>query len=98
MSREPSFTLFTYSHCTEPNEARWADTGIPRIFFDTFDEARSAVLELRAEMVTESGERWPAACIEKIETLPVSKVTLLALLNGGVGAFLGSWEIVETIA
>ncbi|MDE3854418.1 hypothetical protein [Sinorhizobium meliloti] len=35
--------------------------------------------------------------IERIEMLPLTKDTLLALLNEGMGAVLKSYEIVETV-
>ncbi|WP_157628150.1 hypothetical protein [Ensifer sp. BR816] len=44
-----------------------------------------------------ANEELPAFRIEKIETLPVSKANLLTLLNEGMGAFLKSYEIVETV-
>lgn len=94
---ERSLTLFTYSPRMEPDEPRWADTGIPRPFFDTLDAARSAVLDLREEVLADPDEVWSAICIERIETPPLSNDALLALLNGGVGAVLKSCEIVKTI-
>lgn len=35
--------------------------------------------------------------LEQIETIPVTQESILALLNGGVGSFVKSSEIIETI-
>lgn len=92
-----SFTFYTYSMISEMDEARWAYTGIRDIFFDTFEAAREAVLELRSDTESDPEMEWKPTRIEKIETLPVSGQTMLALLNDGVGAFVNKYEIIETI-
>lgn len=97
VSQDPSFTFYTYSAATEPEEERWAYTGIPDNFFGDVHSARAAVMELRNDIIDDPDGEWPRMHIEKIETLPVSKDTLLAFLNDGVGSFIKRYEIVETI-
>lgn len=97
MSHEQSFTFYTYSTATEAGENRWAFTGIRDIFFDNVPAVREAVLEMRKDVTADPEVEWSPIHIEKIETLPVSKDTLLAFLNDGVGAFIKRYEIVETI-
>ncbi|MGV2184098.1 hypothetical protein [Rhizobium rhizogenes] len=97
MSQEPSFTFYTYSAATKPEEQRWAYTGIPDNFFGDIHSARAAVLELRNDIIDDPDGEWPRMHIERIETLPVSQDTLLAFLNDGVAALIKRYEIVETI-
>ncbi|RWB98679.1 MULTISPECIES: hypothetical protein [unclassified Mesorhizobium] len=97
MSEKQSFTFYTYSRCAEFENDRWAYTGIPDFFFEDAESARQAVLELRAEIAADPDEEWFPMQLEKIETLPISKETIFALLNKGVGAFLKSYEITEVV-
>jgi hypothetical protein len=94
MTQEKTYQLYTYSVVHDPEEPRWAETGIPDIYFTSFEEAKSEVTRLQGDLKL-AGEELPAFRIEKIETLPVSKANLLVLLNEGMGAFLKSYEIVE---
>jgi hypothetical protein len=82
---------------SDMGEDRWAHTGIRDVFFDTFDAAREAVVELRSDIDSDPEMTWSPTRIEKIETLPVSAQTILALLNDGMGAFIKKYEIIETI-
>lgn len=97
MSQEQSFTFYTYSMIGDFDEDRWVYTGLPDAFFDSHAAAREAVLGLRSDIEADPEQDWRATRIEKIETLPVSAQTLLALLNDGVGAFIKKYEIIETI-
>ncbi|ARS70998.1 hypothetical protein [Sinorhizobium meliloti] len=96
MKQEQTFQLYTYSVVHDPEEPRWAETGIPDIYFASFEEAKAEVTRLRDDL-SSADEELPAFRIEKIETLPVSKANLLTLLNEGMGAFLNGYEIVETV-
>lgn len=96
MTQEQTFQLYTYSVVHASEEPRWAETGIPDIYFASFEEAKAEVARLRDDMKS-ADEELPAFRIEKIETLPMSKANLLTLLNEGMGAFLKSYEIVETV-
>lgn len=94
---EQTFQLYTYSVVRDPEEPRWAETGIADIFFGSFEEAKAEITRLREDVEAGDDEAFPPIRIEKIETLPVSKANLLTLLNEGMGAFLKSYEIVETV-
>ncbi|MDK1493891.1 hypothetical protein QN219_28285 [Sinorhizobium sp. 7-81] len=96
MTEQSSFELFTYS-VVQDREERWKETGIPNIFFASFEEAKAEVTRLREDLMASDEEALPPFRIEKIETLPVSKANLLTLLNDGMAAFLKSYEIVETV-
>lgn len=97
MSAEQSYTFYTYSRSDDSKNDRWAYTGVPDIFFDDADSARRALLEMRKEMTVDHGESWSPMRLEKIETLPITKETILALLNDGMGALLKSYEIIDVI-
>lgn len=92
-----SFTFYTYSQAGIPSEERWVQTGIPDIFFEDPEEVRSAVIALREDVAADPEVEWPTLVIEKIETVPISQSSILALLNNGPGAFVASREIIETI-
>lgn len=97
MSGVPSFTLFTYSPDVEPLEARWRDDGIGDAFFDSAENARAAIAEVRDAVADEPDHVWPPMRLERIETVPVTKDAILALLNEGIGAFVKTYDIIETI-
>lgn len=96
MMQEQTFQLYTYSMVHDPEEPRWAETGIPDIYFASLEEAKAEVARLRNDLKS-ADEEFPVFRIEKIETPPVSKASLLTLLNEGMGAFLRRYEIVETV-
>jgi hypothetical protein len=97
MAQEQTYQLYTYSMVHDPEEPRWKETGIPDIYFASFQEVKAEITRLRDDLKA-ADEELPAFRIEKIETLPVSKSNLLILLNEGMGAFLKSYEIVETVS
>ena len=92
-----SFTFYTYSPAGIPLEERWARTGIPDIFFDDCEEARRAVMALRDDVTADPEVDWPTMILEKIETVALTKSSVLALLNEGPGAFIASYDVIETI-
>ncbi len=89
--------MFTYRKAAADPAARWKDTGILDAFFDTQDEARRAVLELRSEITSASFEDWSPVYIERVELSPITGRQFLTLINKGVGPFVRACEIVETI-
>ncbi|MBN8931038.1 MAG: hypothetical protein J0G97_03760 [Rhizobium pusense] len=97
MTQEQSFTFYTYSMIGDFDELRWEYTCIPDAFFDSHAAAREAVFGLRSDIEKDPDQDWRGTRIEKIETLPISARTLLALLNDGMGAFIKKYEIIETI-
>ncbi|PWI54351.1 hypothetical protein B5K03_09135 [Rhizobium phaseoli] len=96
MTQEKSLELFSYSRISRPEEPRWKETGIASEYFADLDEARAAVMGL-CEDLAENGEEVSAFRLERIRTPPLSKANLLILLNQGMGAFLTSYEVVETV-
>ena len=92
-----SFTLFTYSSDVEPSEARWRDDGIGDVFFGSVEIARAAILELRDVVADETQHDSPTMRLERIETVPMTKDAILALLNDGFGAIVKTYDIIETI-
>ncbi|PJR12799.1 hypothetical protein [Sinorhizobium meliloti] len=97
MSAEQSYTFYTHSIAAESESDRWAYTGIPDIFYGDAESARREVLALRDEVTAEPEEEWSPRRLEKIETLPISKETVLALLNDGVGSIVKSYEVIDVI-
>ncbi|MFS8050868.1 hypothetical protein [Rhizobium sp. BR 314] len=96
MSQGESFTFYTYSRANRDGD-RWAYTGIPDVFFHEEDETREALRELRRDVESDPEDTWPPMQLEKIETLPISRESIFALLNDGVGSFIKSYEIIDII-
>ncbi|MBX4952696.1 hypothetical protein HJA95_24680 [Rhizobium binae] len=94
---EQSFVFYTSRLQGAMKEDRWAYTGTPDIFYHTHEDARADIMAMLKQIEDEPDETPGVHQIERIETLPVSKDTLLALLNGGMGAFIKSYEIVEIV-
>lgn len=97
MSREQTFTFYSYSRVDENCDNRWANTGVPEIFFCDEESARKDLYELREDIESETENSWSPMQLEKIETVPISKESLLALLNYGMGAIVKSYEIIDVI-
>ncbi|MEX2745613.1 hypothetical protein [Rhizobium mongolense] len=97
MSQGESFTFYTYARVDEDRDDRWAYTGIPEIFFYDEESAREALLELRGDVASDEDDEWLPMQLEKIETRPISRESIFALLNDGIGAFVKSYEIIEII-
>ncbi|MCA1441253.1 hypothetical protein I6F07_13730 [Ensifer sp. IC4062] len=97
MSQGETFTFYSYARVDEDRDDRWAYTGIPETFFYDEESAREALRELRRDVASDKDEEWLPMQLEKIECLPISKESIFALLNDGVGAFVKSYEIIEVI-
>ena len=96
MSARKSFTFYTYSRVNRA-EDRWDYTGIPDFFFHSETEAREALHELRCDVISDPADEWWPVQLEKIETLPISREGIFALLNDGVGSFIKSYEVIDII-
>ncbi len=96
LQNPPSFTFYTYSVADSLPEERWKPTGISDIFFDSLEEARSAVITLREDVLGDPEMEWATTFVEKIETVPLDRAAVLALLNHGPGGVVARCEIVET--
>lgn len=97
MAEAPSFTFYTYSPDLQPVELRWRDDGVGDTFFGSADKARAAVEELRQAVAEDQGYDCPPMRLERVGTVPVTSEVMLALLNGGVGAIVKTYDIIETI-
>jgi hypothetical protein len=97
MPASPSFIFYTYSPELHPVEPRWRDDGIGDAFFGNAETARAAIVALRGVVADEPGHDCPPMRLERIETVPVTRDAILALLNDGVGAIVKSYDIIETI-
>lgn len=97
MSQGESLTFYTYARVDEGRGDRWAYTGIPNFFFCDEASAREALRELRDDIEGHPDDSWTPMQLEKIETVPISRESVLALLNDGIGAFVKRYEIIETI-
>ncbi|MCW1410740.1 MULTISPECIES: hypothetical protein [Rhizobium] len=97
MSHGESFTFYTYARVDDARDDRWAYTGIPDEFFDSEGAAREALRQLRRDVESDPNDLWVPMQLEKIETLPISKESIFALLNEGVGAFVKRYEIIDVI-
>ncbi|MBB3965799.1 hypothetical protein [Rhizobium metallidurans] len=96
LKNPPSYTFYTYSVAGIPPEERWKPTGIPDIFFDNLEDARSAVIALREDVAVDPEMEWATTVLEKMETIPLDQAAILALLNHGPGGVVARCEIVET--
>jgi hypothetical protein len=89
--------VFTYRNSMVDLAIRWKDTSIIDAFFNTQDEARSAVLKMREEIISASFEDWLPVHIERVDLAPIVGRDFMTLLNKGIGPFVLTCEIVETI-
>lgn len=64
--------------------------------FDSLEEARSAVIALREDVEADPEMEWATTVLEKMETVPLDRAAVLALLNDGPGGVVARCEIVET--
>lgn len=91
-----SFTLYTYSHPSR-GKRHWHDAENGNPFFESEEAVRRVVIELRADVSDDPETEWPEMRIERIETVPITRSNLLALLNDGVGAIVQKYEIIGII-
>lgn len=52
---------------------------------------------MRDDITSDPEMEWPLMNLEKVVTVPISKTSILALLNDGLGAFVQTYEIIETV-
>lgn len=99
MATSEGMTLYTYSRCDRrANEPRWHDDGIGDIFFESAEAAKVDLIDLRKSIVADAEETWVPMQLERIDTLPLTKDNLLALLNNGVGSVVKKYEVLEIVA
>ena len=90
--------FYTSSLCNRPmNEDRWHDDGIGFMFFDTVEEARDDLDQLRKSLASDPEAQWSPMQIEKVTLAAESRRDLLRLLNEGVGSIVVGCEVVEVV-
>lgn len=100
MSSDQSYTFYTCVVGQHDADNRWHNDGYDGPFFETEGKAREAILDFftvrKIEEDVGDGPA-PAMQLKKIVTIPITREALLSLLNGGVGAIVQRYEIIETI-
>ncbi|KKB84624.1 hypothetical protein VW29_09475 [Devosia limi DSM 17137] len=97
MSSTQGYIFYTYSSAAKAGEHRWYDDGADNEFFDSEVSAREALATVFRETLRD-GEAMPATmCIVKIETVSLTKESVLALLNNDLKSFVRVYEIVDTV-
>lgn len=97
MSSTQGYIFYTYSSAAKAGEHRWYDDGADNEFFDSEVSAREALATVFRETIRD-GEAMPATmCIVKIETVSLTKESVLALLNNDLKSFVRVYEIVDTV-
>jgi len=97
METAPTLILYAYTGKLELGEDRWTDRTLPDYFYEEQDAARQDLLALRAQLATDPENSYPPLCLEKIETVPMTRAAIMALLNDGVSAIISSYEVIEEI-
>lgn len=95
--KEAGEIIYTYSKCDrDPGERRWRDDDTGFDVFDTYEEAKADLLELR-KTVVEDEDIWQPMQIEKVVLRPMTRSNILTLLNHGMEAVVAEYEVMETI-
>ena len=55
MTQEHTLELYTYSVVRDPEEPRWTETGIPDIYFASFEEVKAEIMRLRDDLQSADG-------------------------------------------
>ncbi|MGO6982553.1 hypothetical protein [Rhizobium leguminosarum] len=97
MSQGEPLTFYTYARVNEARGDRWGYTGVPNFFFCDEGGAREALRELRGDIESDPDDTWTPMQLEKIETVPLSRESILALLNDGIGAVVNQYEIIDIL-
>ncbi len=92
-------TLVLYTYCSKATlgDARWEDRTVPDYFHDDEDAARRDVLALRDRLAADPDYREMSICLERVETVPMTRSAIMALLNEGVGSIISSYQVIEEI-
>ncbi len=91
--------LYTYTvQRDDLDNLRWEHVDFPDAsYFSTLDEVRAEVMDLFEDKHHVFPEGVPTIQIERIETLPITKDSLLLLLNKGFKLFITDYRILEII-
>lgn len=96
METAPTLIVYAYTGKWDLGDERWADRTVPDSFYEDKEAARRDMLGLHAKLEAEPYNDYPP-CLERIETLPMTPLAIMALLNDGVGAIIGSYRIIEEV-
>ncbi|EYR79570.1 MULTISPECIES: hypothetical protein [Shinella] len=97
METAPTLIFYAYTGKSEIGEDRWTDRTLPDYFYEDKDAARRDMLGLHAQLEADHANSYPPLCLERIETVPMTRSAIMALLNDGVGAIIGSYQVIEEI-
>lgn len=89
--------LYTFDLLSEAHQTRWNRPGLPFELFDSLEEARNALFAIRKDVQAAIDEAWQPVQIEKIEIGPIVGPKFWTLLQEGLGPFVRSCTIVETV-
>lgn len=92
MPNEEAYTFYAVSNgCAEDEYLE---------FFDTFEKARGEAIKLREELIGDGGLNSPLSdtLIEKVQTFPMNRGRLLALMNKDVRKIIQKREAIATIS
>lgn len=90
--------IYTYSKCEQDEgEPRWRDNDTGFDVFNSFEEAKADLLELRKTIADDPSDVWPPMQIEKIVMRPMTRNNLLTLLNQGMEAVVLEHEVIQII-
>lgn len=98
METAPTLVLYAYTSKLALGDDRWEDRGVPDYFYEDEAAARQDLLALHDHLAGDADNSYPPICLERIETVPMTRSAIVALLNDGVGAIIGSYQIIEEIA
>lgn len=97
METAPTLVLYAYTSKLALGDDRWEDRTVPDYFYEDEAAARQDLLALRDRLAGDPDNSYPPICLERIETVPMTRSAIMALLNDGVDAIIGSYHIIEEI-
>ena len=89
--------IYTFDLLSEAPQTRWNRPGLPFELFNSLEEARNALFTIRKNVQATDDETWQPVQIEKIEVEPIVGPKFWTLLREGLGPFVRSCAIVETV-
>ncbi len=92
---ERNLTFYTYAYGDNPESTA-------HVYYETLEEVRSDLMGLRNVLLAEEGRDAPlrVMIIIRLRTKPITPAVLVALfnnINGDLGGFIVSREIIETV-
>ncbi|MCO5966566.1 hypothetical protein [Sinorhizobium meliloti] len=97
MPSAPTVTLYTFTSAADLGDDRWKDPGLPSVFYEDREEARRSLLKARDELAPDPNSSFPLY-LEKVETVPMTRSAIIALLDDGVEAIISNYEVIEEVA